>query len=109
MVLANARTEFRSMLAEAIPPGGSPDDTLFTDDRLDELIIGANNDLERAAYDGWREKAGILANLVTVTEGAASRSMTDLQAQAIEMVKLYAKASSGPTEGRARIGRIVRR
>lgn len=101
-------TELRGLLGETIYLGQSEGDTLFTNQRLAVILDNNNGNLERAAYDGWREKAATLANLVTVTEGAASREMTELQDKALEMVKLYAKSSTGPTEGRARIGRIVR-
>lgn len=109
MALAAQVSQLRGMLGEVIPSGGTEADTLFTDIRIGEMVDEANGDLERAAYDAWREKAGMLANLVTVTEGAASREMSELHGKALEMVKLYAKASTGPTEGRARVGRIVRR
>lgn len=109
-VLAEHVEALRSMIAEEIPAGGSElEDTLFTNDRLKLLIEGAGGSLERAAYDAWREKAGKYAGLVSVTEGAASREMTELYSNALEMVKLYSRSSAGPTEGRARVGRIVRR
>lgn len=100
--------ELRGMLAERVPIGGTADDTLFTDDQI-RRWIDSNPDLERAAYEGWRQKAAEYANLVNVTDGAASREFSDLLSNAMEMVKLYAKSASGPTEGRARVGRIVRR
>lgn len=99
--------DLRGMLGESLL-GVTEADTLFTNQRLNEMIESASGNLERAAFDGWREKAAMLANLVTVTEGAASREMTELHDKALEMVKLYARSSTGPTEGRTRIGRIVR-
>ena len=99
----------RMLVAEPIPVSGTEDDTLFSDERIAEILTNAGGDPERAAYDAWREKAGLLANLVTVTEGAASREMTELRAKALEMIKLYSRSSAGPTEGRTRVGRIVRR
>lgn len=101
-------TKLRNMLAEAIPPGGAESDTLFTNVRLDEIITECNGNLEAAAYEGWREKAGILAGMVDVVEGASSRELSKLHTQALNMVKVYQRSSGGPTEGRTRIGKVVR-
>lgn len=101
-------TNLRAMLGESIPEGGSESDTLFTEDQI-RSWIDSNPDLERAAYEGWRIKAAQYANLVNVTDGASSREFSDLLKNATEMVKMFAKSSAGPTEGRTRVGRIVRR
>lgn len=100
--------ELRGMLGERIPPGGTASDTLFDDAQIVRWI-DANPSLERAAYDGWRSKAAEFANLVSVTDGAASRELSDLLKNAKDMAALYQRSSDGPTEGRTRIGRIVRR
>lgn len=101
-------TRLRDLLGEPIPDGGTEDDTLFTDERLRDFLLLANNDVERAAFEGWRAKAAQLANLVDVTDGNASRKMSDLLDNAEKMVRYYQRSSTGPTEGRTRIGRIVR-
>lgn len=98
----------RSMLAEEIPAGSDETDTLFTNSQIAGFVDDANGNLEAAALAGWRNKAGQYANLVNVSEGAASRELGDLLDNAIQMVKLYKSASGGPTEGRTRIGQIVR-
>lgn len=108
MALSDAE-RVRQLLGESIPTGGDASDTLFTDEEIDSLLADSNNDVERSAYEGWRAKAAKVANLVDVTEGNASRAMSDLHAHALDMVKLYARSSAGPTEGRTRIGRIRRR
>lgn len=82
---------------------------VFTDDQIQDMILQAGDDLERAAFDGWRNKAAYYADLVDVTEGNASRSMSDLHDHALAMMKIYASSRGGPTEGRTRIGHIVRR
>lgn len=101
-------TRLRDLLGEPIPEGGTEADTLFTDQRIEDFLSIANGDLDRAAFEGWRAKAGQLANLVDVTEGNAARKMSDLLDNADKMVKYYQRSSGGPTEGRTRIGRIVR-
>lgn len=101
-------TNLRNLLGEPIPAGGDEGDTIFSNARVGEIFDGANGSLEAAAYDGWREKAGLLSGLVDVTEGAASRALSKLYDNAMDMVKLYQNARGGPTEGRARVGRIVR-
>lgn len=108
MATAEEITSLRYLLGEAIPEDGTEADTLFTDAQL-AIWIDASPTLERAAYDGWRSKAAQFANLVTVTDGAASREFSDLLENARAMITLYQRSSAGPTEGRARVGRIVRR
>jgi hypothetical protein len=101
-------TNLRNLMAEAIPAGGAETDTYFTNVRIGEIFDGANGQIEAAAHDGWREKAGLLAGLVNVTDGAASRELSDLLDNALAMTKIYSKSSFGPTEGRTRIGKISR-
>jgi len=97
----------RLLLGERIPAGGTETDTMFSDQELEVLIDGSPS-LEVASYEGWRMKAANFANLVNVTDGAASREFSDLLDNALNMVKLYSRSSSGPTEGRTRIGKIKR-
>ena len=98
----------RGLLSEVIPPGGSATETLFSDEQIQDFLDMADNDLDRAAYEGWRRKAAEFANLVNVTEGNSARDMSDLHKNALEMIAHYSRARAGPTEGRTRIGRIVR-
>lgn len=100
--------QLRMILGETIPEGGTESDTMFTDAEIQQFL-DSNPSQERAAYDGWLVKAARYANLVDVTEGNASRKMSDLHAHALDMVAQYRRASEGPTEGRTRIGRIRRR
>lgn len=99
--------KLRSLLGEEIPEGGSEDETLFTDEKIAELLA-SNSELERAAYEGWRIKAAKLSSLVDTTEGNAQRKFGQLLDNALDMVKIYQRSSSGPTEGRTRIGHIKR-
>lgn len=108
MVTVAMIAELRGMLGESFGPGETEADTLFTDTAIRLLLENSSENIEQAAYEGWRTKAGHLAGLVNVTEGAASREMSTLYTNALEMAKFYSKASTGPTEGRARIGRIRR-
>ena len=98
----------RSLLGEEIPPDGGEEDTLFTNDQITDLLERGGGDLDRAAFEGWRSKAAQLANLVDVTDGNASRNLSDLLENADKMIRYYQRSSAGPTEGRTRIGRIVR-
>lgn len=82
---------------------------VFTDAQIADLLSQTENNLERAAFDGWRNKAAYYADLVDVTEGNASRAMSDLHDHAIAMMKIYERSRGGPTEGRTRIGKIIRR
>jgi hypothetical protein len=102
MALTDAE-RLRSMLSDT-----DPDDPILSDEQISDLLTLSENNLERAAFDGWRIKAAYYANLVDVTEGNASRAMSDLQDHALQMMKTYERSRGGPTEGRTRIGRIVR-
>lgn len=100
-------TQLRGLLGETITEDMTESDSLFTDEEITGLI-SSNPSLERAAYEGWRIKAARLSNLVDTTEGNAQRKFGQLHDNALDMVKLYQRSSSGPTEGRTRIGRIRR-
>lgn len=100
--------KLRALLGEDIPDGGDANDTLFSNEEIQRYLDDNPDSLERAAYDGWRVKAGRLSNLVDTTEGNIQRKFSQLATRAGDMVKLYAKSSSGATEGRTRVGRAVR-
>lgn len=98
----------RDLLGESIPPGGSEADTLFTDEKVLDLLTLSGGDLDRAAYEGWRAKAAALSNLVDTTEGNSQRKFSQLLDNANDMVKMYLRSTSGLTEGRSRVGRARR-
>jgi hypothetical protein len=81
----------------------------FSNDQLQSALDGAAGNPERAAAEVWRWKAAAAASMVDVTEGNASRAMSDLQPQAMAMVKHFESSRSGATEGRTTLGRIRRR
>ena len=101
-------TQLRQLLGEVVPEGGTDEDTLFTDETIQQLLTDNPDNIERAAYEGWKIKAAHFANLVDVTDGNASRAMSDLMDNADKMVKIFLRSSQGPTEGRTRVGRIRR-
>jgi hypothetical protein len=107
MALTDA-DRLRGLLGEPVPEGGSADETLFSDAEIQDLLTEAGGNLDRAAYEGWRRVAAHFAQLVDTTEGNAARAMSDLHDHAMKMIAMYARASSGPTEGRTRVGRIRR-
>jgi hypothetical protein len=84
------------------------DAQVVTDEQIEFLLAESDGDIERAALGGWRLKAAHYSGLVDITEGNASRKMSQMFAHAQDMVKMYAGSRGGPTEGRTRIGRIVR-
>lgn len=97
----------RLYIDDVMPTDGS--DPMFTNAELQQALDNANNNPERAAVEGWRWKSAKYASLVDVTEGNASRAMSDLQDHALAMVNHYERSTAGPTEGRTRIGTIRRR
>lgn len=102
-----ALDRLRLLIDDPVPLDGT--DPMFEDPVLLDVLAQAGDDPERAAADAWVMKAAKYASMVDVTEGNASRAMSDLHAHALAMVKNFQKSSSGPTEGRTRIGRIRRR
>jgi hypothetical protein len=97
----------RLYIDDVMPTDGT--DPMFSDAELQLVLDNALDSPERAAVEGWRWKAAKYAALVDVTEGNASRAMSDMQGHAMEMVKHFERSSAGPTEGRTRIGTIRRR
>lgn len=97
----------RLYIDDVMPVDGS--DPMFSEAELQLVLDQANGNPERAAVEAWRWKAAKYAALVDVTEGNASRAMSDLQGHALNMVKHFSNSSAGPTEGRTRIGSIRRR
>lgn len=102
----------RSLLGEEIPAGGTEADTLFTDEKIEDVLLASGGDLDAAALSGWRIKAAKLSDLVNVTEGNSSRAMSDLHKNALAMVKYYegggADGTPGGVRGRVNIGIISR-
>lgn len=105
--MATNLDRLRLLVDDEMPIDAS--DPMFTDAVLLDALSGAGDDPERAAADVWVMKAAKFASLVDVTEGNASRAMSDMHKHALDMVKVFQKSSTGPTEGRTRIGRIRRR
>lgn len=99
-------TRLRLKLGESIPAGGTESDTLFSAEQLQSFISG-NSTFDGAVLEAWEAKLAILANLVNVTDGAASRELSDAFDHANDMVAYYGKKSNGRS-GRSRIGKIVR-
>lgn len=97
----------RLYIDDVLPTDGT--DPMFTPAELQMVLDNAHGDPERAAVEGWRWKAAKYASLVDVTEGNASRAMSDLQDHALSMVTHFSRSTTGPTEGRTRIGTIRRR
>jgi len=101
-------TRLRQLIGEPIPAGGRATDTMYSDVEMQDFLDRAGNDLNRAAYIGWLAKAGVYANLVTTTEGNASRLNSDLRDHAMGMAKHYEGLLPLAVAGRTRIGKIVR-
>ena len=106
MATAEEVGRLRIKLGEMIPEGGTADDTLFSDAVL-VTIVDSTSSFDEAVLEGWEAKKAQLANLVDVTDGAASRAMSDLFQNANEMVDIYYRRVNGRS-GRARVGKIVR-
>lgn len=89
-------------------PKGESD---YNDDQLDAILAANDGDLPAAAAAVWREKAAAAAELVDLTEGASSRKLSDLSANALRMADMYQdQADSGQPSGgrRTAVGRITR-
>lgn len=98
----------RALIGEKIPDGGDETDTQFSTAQITQILVDCSYNMDRAAFEGWRLKAAIYADLVNVTEGNASRNMSDLHKHALDMAKAYGTSSGNLTQGRTRIGKIRR-
>lgn len=99
-------TALRMRIGERIPAGGTADDTMFSEAEL-QAIVNNNSTPDGAALEAWEAKRAELANLVNVTDGAASRALSDAFAHADDMVVYYTRKVNGRS-GRTRIGKIIR-
>ena len=99
-------TALRLRLGESIPEGGTSADTLFSEEQL-QAIVDTTDSADGAALEGWEIKKAHFANLVNVTDGAASRELGMLFEHAVEMTSQYSKKINGRS-GRTRVGRITR-
>jgi len=98
----------RGLLGEVIPEGGDAEDTMFSDEEIEDFLELGFGDVRAAAYHGWLEKMANYANLVTVNEGNAARELTELHRNASRMVREFEGYVSTQGRGRARIGNIKR-
>lgn len=98
----------RALVGELIPTGKTDADTMFSDDEIDDLLEEGHDDVNSAAYFGWREKAATYASMVNVNEGNAARELSDLHRQALRMMDRFVGYVDTPSRGRARMGKIVR-
>lgn len=108
MPLTNTQ-RLRTLLGEQIPTEGTTSDTMFSTEQIEDFLSRGGGDLNAAAFYGWEAKMGELANLVTTSEGNASRAMSDLHKAAKRMVDHYSAFVTTPGRGHARIGHIRRR
>jgi len=99
----------RQLLGENIPEGGTEDDTMFSDEQIEDFLNQGNSDIDASAYYGWKAKMAELANLVNVTEGNSSREMGELHKAAKRMTDMYAGFAPTSGRGRVKVGRIRRR
>jgi hypothetical protein len=76
---------------------GEVDSTTYSDTDLDIIITENANDLNAAAAQVWREKAGMYADMVNMAEAGSSRSNSDLFKHAKEQEESYLAASSSGT------------
>lgn len=105
---ASLRRMLRRRLAERVPPGGSEQDTLFTESEIQDFLDQAGGDLDLASYYGWESKAAELANLVTVSEGNSARQMSDLHKAALEELARYDPDKQGASSKRIKMHRLSR-
>lgn len=103
MATANEIAAFRLLIAE-------PDETTYTDAALADILDGAS-DVNSAAATIWTQKAAAAATLVNVSESGSSRSLGDLQKNALTMAQLFSAAveKDPETSTGIRVTRLTRR
>lgn len=73
----------------------SVDTSDFTDNDLGVVIAEFAGDLNRAAAQVWRIKAGHYADLVSMSEGNSNRQWSGAYKQALEMAAMYEELAGG--------------
>jgi len=87
-----------------------PDADVYTDEQLAAAIDAAGG-VNGAAADIWTQKAAASSTLVNVSESGSSRSLGDLQKNALAMARQFrelAEQASPGGVGSVRIRRISR-
>ena len=74
-----------------------PTTTTYTDVILNEIYIAVGSNVNVAAAEVWREKAARAAVLVDTSEGASSRKMSQVFAQAMKQAEFYGGTGSPAT------------
>jgi hypothetical protein len=101
----------RALIGESIPEGKDASATLFSDEDITDLLNRWGSP-EAALGEAWQQKAAVLVNLVTVTEGSSTRRLSDMHKAAMAMAKMYGGDESGGIPlggvGTTRVHRIVR-
>lgn len=103
MATADEIAAFRLLIAEA-------DEETYTDAQLSALL-DASTSPNAAAGQIWTQKAASFSTLVNVSESGSSRSLGDLQKNALAMAKVFGDTAAGDqdTAPGLRIRRITRR
>lgn len=76
-----------------------PNDATYTDAVLAEIIDGSSS-IESAAAQVWTEKAAAASGAVDMSESGSSRSLSQLQRNALAMAEKLAAASSSTSSGK---------
>jgi hypothetical protein len=102
MATADQIADFRLLIAES-------DEETYTDEQLSALL-DASTSANAAASQIWIEKAASAASLVNVSESGSSRSLGDIQRNALAMAKVFGDNAAGDqsTSPGIRIRRITR-
>lgn len=102
MASADEIAAFRLLIAE-------PDEATYTDAALSGILDSAPS-VNSAAASIWTQKAAAAATLVNVSESGSSRSLGDIQRNALAMAKVFNDAieADPSTSTGVRVSRITR-
>jgi hypothetical protein len=75
----------------------SDEDSVYTED-VRASIIDSSESIEAAAAQVWTEKAARFAGAVDMSESGSSRSLSQLQKQALEMRKQFSGSGNGTSK-----------
>lgn len=65
------------------------DDSEYTPEMLEAILVGAEGNIPAAAAIIWREKAAKFSQLVDMKEGETARKLSDLASNALAMARMY--------------------
>lgn len=93
MAMTNVE-RLRALLGETIPQGGTPSDTLFTEDQIQDLL-DRHGSPSAAQGEGLNIKAAYFLTMVDTTEGSSTRKHSAAHKAALSQMRTVNTTAGG--------------